>query len=221
MKKIFFYYLNLYIDQLSYNISMESVELAKKERDNAFLILIYRITNVNISLPILFSLIGMIGFASGSIYYSSIDGKNSKLLEWLFITLSTISTTYFMERLNKIREKIKMSNKAISAVRNLDKICVDLINLKISESSNTQLCSKIEMIEGCLVNAIDEWSDILPDLKYRDLDIIKNKKALYANAPEEEKPKIKEEIILLEEKISNTNYGLSNTSGNILIEKKG
>lgn len=176
---------------------MENIELAKAERDNAWEYFKLRISNIDIILPIAFYFLCSVGFGLTSAIYTG----DSTIVRILFILLSGIAVRMFTDHWNKIQEKSKIRHKAFSAVRNLDSIRLSLKRIENSESENSNLIARIKDIDWNIQNSIDEWSDILPEIKQRDLSRLLTEfsllqKKLDTLPPDkpEDKEKIEEEM---------------------------
>ena len=136
----------------------------KKERNDSFLYFWYKITNINNLGALLIS--GVLGLISSwsTIYFASQDNTVVawKIAAWLTTIITGICVKIFMDKIAKIRDSEKLESKGLSAVNNLDAILSNLLKIKKDHSID-----EIEYTQNLVINAIDDWEDILPNLQYR------------------------------------------------------
>jgi hypothetical protein len=139
---------------------MKNIEQHKKERNESYKIFWLKLTNLNYWGPIfIFGVLALI-FAFGTIYLTE---QNNKIGAWLTTILTGICVKFLTDKLTTLKHKEKFENKGLGAVRNLDTILVNILKMK-----DRKRIEDVDYIEQQIIDAIEDWGDIVPDLKYRD-----------------------------------------------------
>jgi hypothetical protein len=139
---------------------MKTIEQHKKERRESYHLFWLKLTNLNYWGPIfIFGVFAFI-FAYGTIYLTDIDNK---IAAWLTTLLTAICVKFLTDKLTTLKHREKFENKGLGAVRNLDTILLNLLKMK-----DKRRIEDIDYIEQQIIDAIEDWEDIVPDLKYRD-----------------------------------------------------
>jgi hypothetical protein len=147
----------MYISKID---KMKSKEQLKKERNDSYSVFWLKISNLDYHGPII--ILGGLSFifAWGTIYLSS---EGNKIAAWFTTLLTAICVKFLTDKLVKLRDKEKMKDKGSAAIRNLDTVLSNLVKVK-----DRGRLEDVDYIEEQIINAIEDWEDVIPDLKYRD-----------------------------------------------------
>jgi len=160
IKKIKTFFYTLVVGNLTTIDFMKTIEQHKKERKESYQLFLIKTTNLNYLGPVLIFSVLSLFFAWATIELSADDNR---IAAWVTTLLTGLSVRFLTNKLIKLGDKEKLENKGLTAVRNLDSILLSL--LKIKERARVE---DVDYIEEQIINSIEDWEDILPDLKFRD-----------------------------------------------------
>lgn len=166
-----------------------------------------------VAIPVLFTLIALYFANSGEI-----DKPSSLILQIMAIIFITIAAGAFYEAIRGIIEANITQKKGISAVRNLSLSRAKANNISIREkegASPEEIRNLVSLLEKDIVNAIQEWNDIIPGVaileepyvmiaeKERELEITKREKVQLSKQLADQQKMSDQEKKELKDKLNN------------------